>query len=97
MLAASGEERSELLDTRKGLLDVRSRLVHGGSLRTKQAELLAAVGRLRAMVRRSLRTCVLLAVDESSPFDRQFFASELDSTLVNGSKREELRRALGLA
>jgi hypothetical protein len=95
ILAAIDDERAELLRLTKAFYDVRSRLVHGGSLSAKKAETLARVDELRAMVRRLLCAFVLLAGDEASPFGRKFFASELDSALVSGARRDELRRAMG--
>lgn len=97
ILAGNDEERSDLMKLVKGFYDARSKLVHGGSLKQKQTDLIARVDELRALLRRLLHSFVLLAIDESSPFGHQFFVSDLDSALVSGAARERLRTAMGLA
>jgi hypothetical protein len=97
LLAATDEQRSELLKAIKGFYDARSRIVHGGRLKKKQSASLAAVDDLRDIVRRLLLSFVLFASDDARHVDKGFFAEELDAALVDAGRREHLRELLGLA
>jgi hypothetical protein len=96
LLAATNEERATLLKTIKCFYDARSRIIHGGRLGKKQNASLAAVDDLRDIVRRLLRSFVLFAANDARPTDARLFGEELDASLVNAARREELRRLLGL-
>ena len=96
LLAASDAERATLLKAVKGYYDARSRIVHGGRLGKKQSASLAAVDDLRDLVRRLLRSIVQFAADDVRHVAKGFFAEELDAALIDGARREELRRLLGL-
>ena len=97
LLAATDDERAALLKAMKGYYDARSRTVHGDHLDKKQKASLAAVDDLRDLVRRLLRSFVLFAADDTRHIEKRLLAEELDGTLVDASRREELRKLLGLS
>jgi hypothetical protein len=96
LLADSDEERARLLRIVKEFYDTRSRIVHGGRLKTKQQEHLLKVDELRDLVRRLLVAFVAFAADDKRVASKGLFHSELDSILVDSRKREELRQLLAL-
>jgi hypothetical protein len=77
---------------------VRSTLIHGAVLKSAQMERLAAVDELRDLVRHMLRGFIRITVDEESAnYDRRFFEQQLDAALLDGSRRDALRRFMGFA
>jgi Apea-like HEPN len=96
LLAADGNERTQLMGVIRGFYDTRSRLVHGGILKQKHQTRLDQIEVLRSHVRRLLRAFVRFAADSKGTFTRAILAEHLDEILVNGVEREKLRFELGL-
>jgi len=96
LLAKNDEERTLLVNTVKGFYDTRSALVHGGRLKEKHQQRLAAVDELRSIVRRLLRAFVGSAAKAGHNYDKAFFKKHLDAALVSSAQRENLRQALEL-
>ena len=96
LLAATDDERGDLLETMKGYYDTRSALVHGGRLKQKHQERLEAVDNLRDLVRRVLVGVVVLATSDGAEYDKQFFQARLDAALVTPAERDALRAAMRL-
>ncbi len=96
LLANTEVERAALFQELKSFYDARSRLVHGGELEKKHHAIIDNVDVLRIRVRRLLRCFVALAARGTGAYTKKFFKQELDSTLLDASKREALRRALRL-
>jgi Apea-like HEPN len=96
LLASTEDERVHLFRTTKLWYDLRSAVVHGSPLKLKHQSLLADPEPLRQIVRRLLRGFIELAMRNDSPYGKQFFAEELESTLLSESKRALLQSAMGL-
>jgi hypothetical protein len=96
LLAPNDTERGELLKLMKEFYDTRSKLVHGAGLREKHRRCLAQVDELRSLVRRLLRSFVAFAANPPDTYNKAFFNEQLDVALVDATKREDLRTALGL-
>jgi hypothetical protein len=103
ILGSDDDERVRIFELMKGYYDTRSRVVHGGSdLFNKQGQLkdkprwhLENQQDLRDFVRRLLVGFIRLAVTDGHPFDETFFRDTLDSALLHGTRRSELRAAMG--
>src|SRR5260370_1344957 len=54
LLATSDKERGELFDLMKGFYDTRSRIVHGGNLKSKQPQNFGEIQKTRSLVRSPL-------------------------------------------
>jgi hypothetical protein len=96
ILAASDAERVQLFRDVKRWYALRSKLVHGGEMKQKEAELLADPEPLREIVRQLLRGFLGLSVVGDSPYDKEFFKSQLDVTLLSLVERGKLRTAMRL-
>jgi hypothetical protein len=96
LLAPGEKERAELFSAMKGFYDTRSRVVHGGDLKTKHQQCLARLEELRSHVRRLLRSFVAFGVSPPHGYSKGFFKERLDAVLLDATEREKLRRALGL-
>jgi Apea-like HEPN len=97
LLAETDEQRAVLLKAVKDFYDTRSRIVHGGRLGNKHSASLTAVDDLRTLVRRLLRSFVEYAAGHSDSLTKRFFAEEIDAALIDATRREELRKVLGLS
>lgn len=103
ILADDDDARVRIFELMKGYYDTRSRVVHGGSaLYNKQGQLKAKPQwhlenqqHLRDFVRRLLVGFIRLAVTDGHSFDEKFFQDTLDSVLLHGIRRSELRAAMG--
>lgn len=103
ILADDDDARVRIFELMKGYYDTHSRVVHGGSaLYNKQCQLKAKPQwhlenqqHLRDFVRRLLVGFIRLAVKDGHPFDEKFFQDTLDSVLLHGIRRSELRVAMG--
>jgi hypothetical protein len=96
MLAASDAERVAIFNEMRAWYGVRSTLIHGGVLKPAQLERLATVDDLRDVVRRVLRGFIRITVEEEDgSYDRKLFEQHLDETLLDGCRREALRRSMG--
>ena len=96
LLAESHAERVTLLQSMKEFYDTRSAVVHGGRSNAKQRGHLEHFEDLRGIVRRLLRSFVVLSVNASHGYSKSFFEEKLDITLADAVEREKLRNALGL-
>jgi hypothetical protein len=96
LLADDDAERAALFKEVKAYYDLRSRLVHGGTLKPKHQSLLADDEPLRGKVRRLLRAAVHLATTPGHSYGKQFFREDLDATLLDAAARTPLRQAMGL-
>jgi Apea-like HEPN len=97
VLGKNPQQREEIFRSTKLFYDIRSRLVHGGTLKPKHRTALRNVDELRGYVRRLLRSFVRLGSSRRPRYDRRFFAEYLDFTLQDDSARHKLQRNLGLA
>jgi hypothetical protein len=96
ILAANDAQRVAIFDEMKEYYDLRSKLVHGASLKDKHRTLIADPEGLRHFVRELLRGFIHLAVDPQPSYGKQFFKQRLDAALQDESERAELRNALNL-
>lgn len=96
LLAPDDNERVRLFKLIREFYDTRSKIVHGGSLKSTHQKHLANVEELRSLVRRLLRSFVAFAVSPSGGYSKQFFKEQLDAALLDATEREKLRGALGL-
>ena len=104
ILGNDDDDRVRIFELMKGYYDTRSRVVHGGSelfnmqgqLKDKPRRHLENQEDLRDFVRRLLIGFLRLTVSSEHEFDRTFFEKRLDSTLLHGTRRSELRVAMGL-
>jgi hypothetical protein len=97
ILAADDEERVQIFNEMKAYYDLRSRLVHGETLKEKHRQLVADVEPLRHIVRALLRGFIRLALTPGHGYGKQFFQERLDAALLDEAERHRLRSALGIA
>jgi hypothetical protein len=97
ILAADDAERVKIFNEMKAFYDLRSRLVHGGSLKEKHRQLVADAEPLRNYVRSLLRGFIYLALTPDPKYGRQFFQERLDAALQDETERLRLRSALGIS
>ncbi len=95
LLASDDQQRGVLLKQMKEFYDTRSRIVHGGQLKSKHQERLQRVEELRSTVRQLVRCFVAFAAAPPAGYGKRFW-QELDAVLVDAQQREKLRAALGL-
>jgi hypothetical protein len=96
LVAGNEAQRGELFDSMRQFYDTRSRIVHGGNLRSKHREDLGKIEELRSLVRQLLRSFIAFAVNPPSGYSKRFFEERLDTALLNAVEREKLRTVLGL-
>jgi len=96
ILAADDAKRVDIFETMKKYYDLRSKLVHGATLKEKHHALLADTEGLRHLVRELLRGFIYLAVAPNDAYGKQFFQESLDAALQDEAKRAALRHALDL-
>lgn len=96
LLGSDGAQRAQVFEDMKAYYDLRSKLVHGASLKEKHRALLADTERLRKHVRTLLRAFVKLATTENHGYSKQWFDRDLDTALQVDADRSALRAALGL-
>jgi hypothetical protein len=97
ILAADDAERVRIFNEMKAYYDLRSKLVHGASLREKHHRLLADVEPLRHLVRELLRGFIHMALTPGHPYSKRFFDERLDAALLDRAERDRLRSTLGMA
>jgi hypothetical protein len=97
ILGADGARRVAIFERMKAYYDLRSRLVHGESLKEKHRRLIADVEPLRDLVRELLKGFIHLAITPDHPYGKQFFQERLDAALQDESERTRLRNALGVS
>lgn len=96
ILAADDAERVKIFNEMKAYYDLRSRLVHGESLKEKHRQLVADVEPLRLLLRALLRGFIHLALTPGHGYGKQFFQERLDAALQDEAERNRLRAALGI-
>jgi hypothetical protein len=96
ILGSDPDERVTIFEQMKSYYDTRSRVVHGSTLSPKQRRHLQDQQALRDMVRRLLVGFSRLTVSSEHTFDKPFFESNLDISLLDHTRRSELRAAMGL-
>ncbi len=96
ILAADDAERVKIFNEMKAYYDLRSKLVHGVTLKEKHRQLVADVEPLRHLVRALLRGFINLALTPGHGYGKQFFQERLDPALLDGAERNRLRSALGM-
>jgi Apea-like HEPN len=95
LLALTEDERLEILDTLRKYYEIRSKVVHGGSLKAKDNKHLNEDEPLRNIVRRMLNAFLHLATHPASwTLDKAI--KEADRTLLHADKRKELQAAMGI-
>jgi hypothetical protein len=97
LLGRTAEERLQIFDAMKRFYDVRSKTVHGASLRGWRLQVLAEVDDARQLVRRLLLAFVRLAASPSPTYNRKFFDERLDATLQDEQARKRLVREIGFS
>lgn len=88
LLGPDGESRKEIYNTLRDFYNVRSRLVHGSELGPRHKELLARVGELRELTRRTLLAFMSLALDPAT--DSSLYKL-LDEMNLSDERRKELQ------
>jgi hypothetical protein len=97
ILAAGDAERVHIFNEMKAYYDLRSKLVHGSSLKEKHHRLIADVEPLRHHVRELLRGLIHMALTPGDPpYSKQFFTEHLDAALLDRPERDRLRSKLGM-
>jgi hypothetical protein len=96
ILGNNHDDRGEIFRQMRDYYDVRSAVVHGGTLSDRQREQLANQRTVRDLLRRLLVGFIRLTVTTEHPFDRDFFDKNLDISLLDDSRRSALRVAMGL-
>jgi hypothetical protein len=97
LLGRTTEERLRIFQAMKDFYDVRSKAVHGATMKAKQLHTLERVDDARDFVRRLLLAFVRLTASPSARYNRAFFNERLDAALQDDRARRLLLRALGLA
>lgn len=97
LLGRTTEERLRIFQAMKDFYDVRSKAVHGATMKAKQLQTLERVDDARDFVRRLLLAFVRLAASPSATYNRAFFNERLDAALQDDRARRLLLRALGPA
>jgi hypothetical protein len=94
LLGTNDNERSNFLSLMREFYDTRSRLVHGGELKTKHRERLQRLDDLISIVRRLVKSFVGFAAAPPADYKKLFV--QLDNKLVDANEREKLRAILDL-
>jgi Apea-like HEPN len=97
ILGADAARRVAIFEKMKAYYDLRSKLVHGESLKEKHRRLIGDVEPLRDLVRGLLRGFIHLAITPDHSYGKRFFQERLDAALHDESERMRLRGALGMS
>jgi Apea-like HEPN len=98
LLGRTSSERVQVFRDMRRFYEVRSKIVHGGTLRGWRPAMLARADDARELVRRLLVAFVRLAASPSTTrYTRQFFEEELDAELQDERARRRMLQDLGLA
>jgi hypothetical protein len=96
ILGNNHEDRADIFKQMRDYYDIRSAVVHGGTLSNRQREQLANQRTVRDLLRRLLTGFIRLTVTSGHPFNKTFFNEKLDISLLDNTRRLELRVAMGL-
>jgi hypothetical protein len=97
MLGRTTRERVQVFDDVKRFYSVRSTIVHGGSLNTRQRGVLARADDARELVRRLLVAFLRLAARTTpTRYTKSFFEKDLDAVLLDEQARRSMLRDLGI-
>lgn len=98
MLGRTTSERVQVFNDMKRFYDVRSKIVHGATLRGWRPEMLARADDARELVRRLLVAFARLAASSATTrYTKSFFQDDLDAVLQDEQARRRMLRDLGLA
>jgi hypothetical protein len=96
LLASDDDERLALFEAVKSYYDLRSKIVHGSSLRTAERALVDDDAELRDIVRRVVRAVIYATAHADIRLTDKYIDKRLDRALLDTEARQDLREALGL-
>jgi Apea-like HEPN len=97
LLGRTNAERVEVFGDMKRFYDVRSKIVHGATLRGWRVEMLDRADDAREFMRRLLVAFLRLAASTTATrYTKAFFADELDAELQDEQARRRMLRELGI-
>jgi len=96
ILGRDHDDRLDIFKQMRDHYDVRSAVVHGSSLSSRQRQRLEDTRDLRQWLRQLLVGFLRLTTSSGHSFDTSFFDRSIDIALVDDTRRSELRVAMGL-
>jgi hypothetical protein len=96
LLASDDDERLALFDAMKRYYDLRSKIVHGSSLKPDERAFVNDDAELRDIVRRVVRAVIYATAHTNIRLTGKYIDEQLDRALLDTEARHDLRRALGL-
>jgi len=95
LLGDTDDTREEIFQTLRKYYGVRSKIVHGSNLSTKEQELVLNYEPLREIVGRTLRAFVYLLANPGE-WTVKRLSNDPDPILLHSARREALQRAMGV-